>query len=273
MNIEYKWGFYVGGHLINVEAGLNVSKDYYKNLKRVLKIEKMQDYYMTRVGNSNRDGGYIMANDFVCPSQAYSFGISNDVSWDLDMASKGYKIFMYDHTINGLPIDNQNFNFFKEGLGGKHSKNGPLDTLENYIIRNKHTNNKNMILKIDVEGAEWDFLETVKPEILQQFDQILFEFHNLVRACSEDEQQRKINALEKLNKTHQLIHLHGNNCGYQLTIGGALIPDVIEVTYVNKSKYKTVEDTELDLPNHLDYPNDLGRKDIMLGNWNTTLIS
>ena len=38
-----------------------------------------------------------------------------------------------------------------------------------------------MILKMDVEGAEWDFLDTVDTKTLKQFDQIVFEYHELNR--------------------------------------------------------------------------------------------
>ena len=48
------------------------------------------------------DGGYILLDDFHEGSIAYSFGISTDVTWDKEMASRGYDVFMYDHTIDKL---------------------------------------------------------------------------------------------------------------------------------------------------------------------------
>ena len=101
---------------------LNTNESYYQELKKVLKIRRVKDLPFVRIGKVN-DGGYIMAGNL---SQigwggrgiAYSFGISNEISWDVDMARRGYNIFMYDMTIDKLPYENEKFHFFKEGIGG-----------------------------------------------------------------------------------------------------------------------------------------------------------
>ena len=77
------------------------------------------------------------------------------------MAQRGYEIFMYDMTIDGLPQENEHFHFFKEGIAGTEIKERNLNTLSNFIKRNGHEDKTNMILKMDVEGAEWGFLSTI----------------------------------------------------------------------------------------------------------------
>ena len=62
--------------------------------------------------------------------------------------------------------------------------------------------------------------------------------------------------------------MHGNNTGYVLQLCGATIPDVIEVTYVNRDKYKTLPANGLILPTEMDVANDPNREDIFLGKWN-----
>ena len=104
---------------------------------------------------------------------------------------------------------------------------------------------------------------------MNQFDQITFELHNLVR--KQDTVGRILALLEKINKTHAVVHVHGNNTGYQLKIGDTVFPDVLEVTYVKKSKYKVYEDDSIFLPTALDSANDKNRKDIALGYWNKPL--
>ncbi len=269
MDINFSYGFYsMQGTLFNINVDLNASFEYYKELKESLKIKKVKDYPLVRVGLQNRDGGYVMLNDFASGEIAYSFGICNDVSWDTVMAELGYNIFMYDHTIERLPYDREEFHFFKEGISGIDEEAAPLKSLKYYINKNGHIKTKNMILKMDVEGAEWDFLETVDARLLKQFDQIVFEFHEIVQTKRED---KIIKLLNKLNKTHQLIHLHGNNSGYIVKIGDTCFPNVLEATYVNKDKYETTDCEELTLPINLDAPNDIGRPDIILGTWNKPL--
>ena len=271
MNINYKWGFYIDNRLVLIDAQLNTDVEYYKRLRQALKIENLKDKLLVRVGTHLTDGSYVMVDSFKKTRIAYSFGINNDVSWDNDMVNKGFEVYMYDHTINEIPYYLDGFHFFKEGISGNNKPEEHLNTLETYIKRNGHTTKTNMVLKMDVEGAEWDFLETVPVKILKQFDQIVLEFHNLVRACSDEEKERRIAALHKLNATHQLVHLHGNNTGYVLQFLGATFPDVIEVTYVNREHYKTLPAKEIIVPSEIDIVNDRNREDLFLGNWNRPL--
>lgn len=269
MNIIYKWGFYIDNKLILLDAQLNTDANYYKQIKQALKLEKLKDHILERVGGANiGDGCYLMAKNFKKNQIAYSFGINDDVSWDSAMVDKGYKVFMYDHSICNLPYEKEGFNYFKQGIAGAPSADGILNTLENFIKTNGHSGKTGMILKMDVEGAEWDFLDTVQTKTLRQFDQIILELHNIVRACGQDDITKRLNSLNKLNKTHQVVHLHANNTGYILQMNGHTIPDVLEVTYVNKERYSTFEPNMLVLPIPEDVPCDKQREDINLSTWN-----
>ena len=265
MDINFAYGFYHEGKLLYLDVDLNTSLKYYKELKKALKIKNVKNYPLVRIGQQNRDGGYIMVNNFQLGGIAYSFGINNDVSWDNAMANLGYNIQMYDHTINMLPYYIEGFYFHREGISGIDQEDAPLKTLKYYINKNGHNKAKNMILKMDVEGVEWDFLETVDSRLLKKFDQITFEYHGLIQTKYKN---KIINQLKKLNKTHQLVHLHGNNSGYMLKIHDVIFPNVMEATYVNKDKYEFVENDEIYLPIDIDMPNDAARSDIILGAWN-----
>lgn len=268
MDINFKWGYYTRAGLCQFSADLNVSQQYYSELKELLKVKKVKDGKLIRVGLGGSDGGYVMLSSFRENGIAYSFGISNDVTWDNIMAELGYNIWQYDHTINSLPYERKEFHWHKEGISGEDLSDKPLKSLKYFLERNGHSDSKNLILKMDVEGAEWDFLETVSTDTLKQFDQIVFEMHNLVRPVDS---YRILPLLSKINKTHSLIHIHGNNCGYQLKIGDTIFPDVIETTYVNKEICEIIEDENLQFPTPLDSPNDSGRPDIDLGYWNKPL--
>ena len=265
MNLKFKYGFYVDGHLHQVKIDLVTDKNYYKKLKKILEVKKVPGYELIRMGNTDKDGGYPMLKSFWQNNIAYSFGINNDVSWDDSMANLGYDIFMYDFTIDALPYERKEFHFFKEGIAGTNDGDPLLKTLKYFIDRNGHSKEKNMILKMDVEGWEWDFLGTVDTKTLNQFDQILIEFHDLV---SSPNPKRYLKLLKKLNKTHQLVHIHGNNCSHQVKIGDTVFANVMEVTYVKKDKYNFADDEELFFPTKLDFPNDKGRPDVPLGYWN-----
>ncbi|MBR0061855.1 MAG: FkbM family methyltransferase [Selenomonadaceae bacterium] len=251
----------------NRRVDVNATTEYYELLRSILKIKKLVGKNLVRIGKAN-DGGYVMVNDFKSKI-AYSFGIAGDVSWDLDMANRGYEIFMYDPTIDGLPQENARFHFFKEGIAGFEFPDKNLNTLESFIKRNGHEDKDNMILKMDVEGAEWEFLSTVSSELLSEFDQMVFEFHDLTAPKNQSEMFSTLACIKKVTRTHSLVHLHANNNGSLLILDDKILfPDVLELTYVKTSNYELVDDENIFLPNFFDQPNHPYRQDIPLGFWN-----
>ncbi len=239
-------------------------KNYYDELQDLLRVAKVESFELTRTGAAY-DGGYILLDDFHEGGIAYSFGISSDVSWDKDMASRGYDVFMYDHTIENLPEENSRFHWQKLGIADGKTQDERLKTLEELISRNHHENEKNMILKMDVEGAEWGFFQSVNPEVLKQFAQMTFEFHS-VNSPENPEQVLKV--FRKINKTHQLIHIHANNNGNYVSIGGKKFCSLFELTYVLRDKYSFSENYDVNLPLSIDAPNITDYPEIELGRWN-----
>ena len=89
----------------------------------------------------------------------------------------------------------------------------------------------------------------------------MIEFHGIATENSICGYDTKIKCLEKLASTHYLIHAHGNNCSPVINN----IPDVIELTYVNKNYF----DSEPKLnttpfPIDIDFPNNGKNPDINL---------
>lgn len=244
-----------------------VSKDYLEQFHSLLHIGKAEGFNLIRIGDYC---GYIMLDDFHAGGVAYSFGIGDDVSWDRDMASRGYDVFMYDHTIDGLPEKNPRFHYFREGIGDGSGENEKLKTLEEYITRNGHEEQRDMILKMDVEGAEWGFLESVKPETLAQFRQITFELHGMLNGKFPFEQVLEL--LKKLNKTHQLIHLHPCNWGLSyFSWGNKNWFNTMEASYIRRDSYTISDDYAENLPLSIDRPDAYEWPDIGLGCWNDSI--
>ena len=241
-----------------------VSADYYSELQNLLHIAKPEGFELIRTGREH-DGGYILLDDFHAGDIAYSFGIRDDVSWDKDMASRGYDVFMYDHTIDRLPEENSRFHWEKLGIADGHTQDDRLKTINEFIAQNHHENAHDMILKMDVEGAEWGFLSQVSSETLMQFSQIALELHWIL---SGKEQETILNSLKKLNKTHQLVHIHPCNFGNYVTVGGKHFPDIFQVLYVKRGSYSCNTNYEVVLPLSIDNSDRISAPDIELGRWN-----
>lgn len=269
MNIATYRTIFIDNKPASILEKINVNLEYYKALRERLKIKKIVGKNFVRLGRPN-DGGYIMVNNFSVSGGgiAYSFGIADDVSWDSDMVRRGYDVFMYDPTIDALPQNHERFHFFKEGILGIEVKEQSMNTLENFIKRNGHESKSDMILKMDVEGAEWSFLSTVTSETLNQFDQIIFELHDLTKPKDQSVMNATLACLSKINRTHSLVHLHAYSGSLMLTLDDKIsLTDNLEVTYVKTSNYELVDDENIFLPISLDQPGN-GYQEISLGYWN-----
>ncbi len=236
----------------------------FKEFKALLKVKRLvSDREYIRIGRMN-DGGYVMLDDFHAGMNAYSFGICDDVSWDKEMADRyEINIFMYDHTISKLPEYHKKFHYFKAGISGKDDFANQVFSMETLLKNNGDAENKNLILKMDVEGAEYDFLENTSSAIINNFKQMVFELHNITKLENRDKIKK---ALEKLNETHQAVWVHGNNCNYAEYENDMIVPNTIEVLYLNKSYY-SFEDGEVCFPWDIDQSNKYKLNDFSLGNW------
>jgi FkbM family methyltransferase len=199
------------------------------------------------------DGGYIMADCGLENTVAYSLGISDDVSWDVQMAALGCQIFQYDHTVPASPQSHENLHFFPIGIAAQSSPDGRFCSLEELVDRNGHGSRSDMILKLDIEGAEWEVLASAGATVLRHFSQIVVELHGLVGIDDQEKRRQIFAALLQLNVTHQVVHVHANNYGWIGLLGGVVLPDTLEVTYLRKADHSFTEcarcfPTELDLP-------------------------
>jgi hypothetical protein len=215
-----------------------------------------------RVGGKNPtekeyDGNYVLSKEALkyC-SAIYTYGVGEDTSAEKDLSELINKpCYLYDHTINGYYLNELNpfFYYKKEGLGFSLECN---DFLNHYKENNTEGE---VILKIDVEGAEYDYLSNVNLEELEKkVVCLLIEFHNL----NIDQNQIIFkNIINKLNKYFVLNHIHANNYGD--IIGG--IPTVPELSFMNRRYVENIEEENIKYPiKGLDYPNTLQYDDIIL---------
>ena len=176
------------------------------------------------------DGGYVLLDDLTNIKIAYSIGISNIISFDKSLADNGIDIYMYDHTINHLPFEHNKFHWKKIGLASENKKTHNMKTLNELLKENGHLNEKNMILKIDIEHNEWDILNEIQDAVLNQFKYIVLELH----FRKVEEYELYLNCLKKLLKNHQPFHIHCCNCGHLFEIGENPICNVLEISYIIK---------------------------------------
>lgn len=239
----------------------------------MINLLKLYDPILQKVRLGNPwDGGYVVALQSIGNSTAlFSYGVGNDISFEKSYVdATGKKAFCYDHTIEGIGIDEkyaENIVYTKEGISAFKS-----DDMDNFLSHYKNSGIAGRVLfKADVEGAEFDYiLNTDIEELSKVTTGLVFEFHYL----QDPENNRMFfDCMRKLNQYFYLCHVHGNNYVNNFVyeekqepyIRQYSIPEVIELTFVNKD---LVEHPKYDTSNYpsdfLDRRNNLSKEELDL---------
>lgn len=205
------------------------------------------------------DGGYVISYDCLEKTDAvYSLGVGEVCGFDVELADKGYKVYQYEAAHAKPFVDHANFVYKQMFMTG--------DNFSSEIVANGHQD-KTLMLSMDIEGGEYDLIIRTPIEVLDQFNQIAFEIHDVLYNPSVE------TIINKLNEKFVLTHVHANNnCirfgAYSSGMKDGM-PNVLELTYINR-KNITVEPTvskqKCPDPN-LDFKNQWDLQEVELDWW------
>jgi len=156
------------------------------------------------------DGGYLMcANLLSSVRAAYSFGISGYDGWGCDVSRKlGVRVHQYDCFDTRPPsCPGGDTVFHAECVGAQsRSDEGRLfDTLRNHIVRNGDAA-RHLVVKMDVEGAEWDSFLYAPDTVFDNIDQLQVEFHRV-------DEVRFVAVMRRMKQFFYVAHVHANIFG------------------------------------------------------------
>lgn len=223
-----------------------------------------------RIGNEY-DGGYVLLEELCERTDIiFSLGVGDDVGFELDFAEKFpgvQRIHLIDHTINTLPEKHPKFFFHEENARNVCERLDPMG---------------NTLLKMDIEWCEWDILDRLKHSILNEFSQMVVEFHvihaqtkkgltphfhSLYDYALEEINDRVfeeyLEVIKKLNGLFYTFHIHANNSLPKVKMNGVQFPPLIELSFVRQDLVNRAIPTKKHFPiKGLDFPNKTDRPDI-----------
>jgi len=208
--------------------------------------------------NGRIDGQWAICNVTLSSDcKVMSFGIFNDWSFDDEMIKKGCEVWSLDPTISGERV-NLTFppkhHFIKIGLSGHNYKDVyefQFQTLTTLLTQNSITDLD--ILKIDIEGSEWDFFHQVLNTTFLEthVKQITIEIHfghwdnvfskcqsNTCRSSAMREKYNMIRNLEEKGFVAWSVHLNPGSTGE--SFGPISLPCCYEIAFINSKWQETV---------------------------------
>jgi hypothetical protein len=197
------------------------------------------------------DGGYLLCANLLDGATAgYSYGISGYDGWGCDVATRQrVPVHQYDCFNLTRPACQATTVFHEEcvGVAPAVEDGRTFSTLERQLAANGDAGSR-VVVKMDVEGAEWDALLTAPDEVLSRIDQLVVEFHGT-------DQRRFLTAVLRLKQYFHVANLHMNN--HSCEAGHAPFPAwAYEVLFVSRRLADASTEAAPRQPFHLlDRPN------------------
>ncbi len=239
----------------------------------------------------NQDGGYILDEEILKLSNfLVSFGMANEFSFEeqfLDYNKKN-KLIIFDYSVGHIQyqaeilknirriiklkrnlsdliiclknyynfikfINRNNVNFYSKKVANKINTNRDIKIKEIFEDVMKK-NNKNITLKIDIEGSEYDIMDQIL-DYENIIDQIVIEYHDTHKRKKEFFENVKM-----IQKYFYINHLHANNYQQYNSDG---FPINIEVSFSN-NKYldNSLKKNYIYPLDSIDFPNNPKLKDL-----------
>ena len=210
-------------------------KNYKKNFFLFCKLLKIQpnNNKLIRLGNQDGDGGYLAPPIIKSSDALISIGCDKKITFEKDFLKlkKKSKVYCFEKYKSKSVKSFKNFTLINKYV---KSYNDHTSISLNYFL--KKIKKKNISFQIDCEGNEYSIINNLDQKFLKNTIVIVLEFHFNTLLLSSVGLQIINEVLSKLLLTHKIIHLHPNNAIPCFSICGHLIPQIIEVTFV-QNKY------------------------------------
>ena len=206
---------------------------------------------LARVGSAN-DGGYLVCANLLDKVQAgYSYGIAGNDDFGCSISRQLHvPVHQYDcFDLRRPSCADGNTIFHPECIGpSKTVEDGrPFDTFLGQFSRNGDLG-KTLLVKSDVEGAEWNSFLSAPDDVFTHIDQLIVEFHHV-------EDADYIRAIQRLKQFFVIAHVHYNNFSCRPDL--APFPAwAFEALLVNKRLAQSDGTPAAPGPSALDAPND-----------------
>jgi hypothetical protein len=192
---------------------------------------------LIRVGGPG-DGGYLIPDDLLGITELFSPGSNKLSNFEKEVAERWQiKSFICD-SIEEKPDDLSEFQDFTTAWVGPFTDGEKLISLAQ-CVEEKCNSHGDLMLQMDIEGAEFQTLMAPSTELMRRFRIIVVELH-FVEALKNRWAFEQIYSpfFEKILTDFDVVHAHPNNCCGTWNFGDIEFPRLIKLTLHRKDRGK-----------------------------------
>jgi len=193
------------------------------------------EHRLIRIGG-DADGGYLIPDDLDGIAACFSPGVSDQSSFEEDLLAREIRCYQIDASVERSPVEaNPLVEFERKFLGPTTEDN--FITLAEWVEEKQIEGD--LLLQMDIEGAEWLVLASTPDHLLKRFRIICVEFHGLEHIFEPFAFDLMEKVFLKLARQFEVVHIHPNNwCEVIAVSKGYRVPGVIEYTWLRKDRVK-----------------------------------
>jgi hypothetical protein len=217
---------------------------------------------LVRIGGAG-DGGYLVPNDLSGVHFCMSPGVAETSCFEFQLASD-YDITccLADFSVDAPAVNHPLFHFTKKFVSSYNDEQNMR--LTDWVHASEDRYGKgDLLLQMDVEGAEYSVLQEVSEETLAKFRIVIIEFHYVDRIFDRNDFALIKQVFDKLLKQFYIVHIHPNNSGHTSALNGIDVPTVLEFTFLRRDRVTDSSPLSFE-PHILDQPNTKRNPDLAL---------
>ena len=189
-----------------------------------------------------KDGAYLVPLDLRGVVACFSAGADNRKKFEDDLLRKHkMRSHIADYSSDlerfRTPFIPGNQTFTKKWIDVEDRPDSIR--LGEWVDKHEPTGSGDLLLQMDIEGAEYRVIGGSPSELLARFRVIVIELHDIHKSLSPIEENSEMaNLISRLSPTFAVVHCRANNCAEvkELEGTGILVPDVMEFTLIRRDR-------------------------------------
>jgi Methyltransferase FkbM domain len=217
------------------------------------------DHPLVRLG-CDGDGGYLVPDDLDGITACFSPGVDYRATFEEGLLERGIRCHLADASVDRNPLGDERSTFRRQYLGVVDA--GEYVTLDRWVAE-EEPGDTDLLLQMDIEGAEWPVLLNVSNDTMERFRIIVVELHDMERLLDRHAFRTIAGATDRLLTRFDVVHIHPNNYGGIVRAGKITIPRSLEVTLLRKDRIAAKSPATC-FPHPLDQPNTAALPEVIL---------